>query len=103
MSALTPAPAITPPINPPNSEWEELDGMPNRQVISFQSIAASVAATITGAVTSVEITRPDPIVFATAVPNRNGPINSAMAATVNACLGCMAREETTVATTLALL
>ncbi len=45
--ASAPAFATVAPISPPISACDELDGMPNHQVITFQAIAPSSAPKIT--------------------------------------------------------
>jgi hypothetical protein len=103
ISAWTPAPTITAPISPPNNECDALDGTPKYQVITFQLIAESMAAKMTDIVIWSGWTKSEPMVLATAVPNKNGPTNSAAAATDSACLGRSDLDAITVATTLALL
>ena len=78
--ALLPLLTSTAPINPPKSECDELAGIPGHHVISFHKMAASTAAATTETVTAYSSTKSRPIVLATAVPKRNGPINSAAAA-----------------------
>jgi len=58
------------------------------------------AASSTGRVTLCGGTIPSPIVEATATPKINGPTNSAIAVSVRAIRGDIAREEMMVATRL---
>src|SRR3984885_12538534 len=57
-TALPPAAAIVEPITPPMSAWEELDGIPNSQVIRFQMMPPASPAATTASVTSAVLTRP---------------------------------------------
>src|SRR6516225_2751360 len=72
LTALPPAAAIVAPITPPMSACDELDGMPNSQVIRFQMIPPARPAATTVSVTSAVFTRPLAMVAATA-SERNAP------------------------------
>ncbi len=98
----------TGPISPPISAWDELEGRPNHQVIRFQAMAPISAATIRPAERAMAFgSNADvsmiflPIVLATAVPKRKGPMNSQIAAMVSAIAGDMAPVTMIVATTFA--
>src|SRR5258706_1657 len=56
------------PQSPPTSACDELDGKPTHHVMRFQTIAPSRAQTMISDVTIVVSTRPEEMVFATAVP-----------------------------------
>ena len=75
-------------------------GSPRAQVIRFQTIAPTSAATTTPWVVVSSWTRPDPIVLATAVP-ANAPMKLNAAAIAMACRGWRARVATDVAIALA--
>ena len=108
MIISSPCAMTTAPISPPTKAWEELEGRPSHHVRRFQAIAPSNAATMSPAERSrlseeklEGSTMPVPIVLATAVPNRNGPMNSQMVAIVKARTGESAPVTMIVATTLA--
>ena len=71
-TALPPAAAIVAPMTPPISACEELDGIPNSQVIRFQMMPPASPAATTVSVTSAVFTRPLAMVAATA-RDRNAP------------------------------
>ena len=71
-TALPPEAAITEPITPPMSAWEELEGMPNSQVTRFQMMPPARPAATTVSVTTLVSTRPLAMVAATA-RERNAP------------------------------
>jgi len=107
MILLGPYATDTAPIIPPIKAWEELEGSPQNHVIRFQAMAPMSAATIrlierlVTFVSKVEISIIFfPIVWATAVPKRKGPINSQVAAIRSAFLGESAPVVIMVATTL---
>src|ERR1700729_2218914 len=68
-AADSPALAMPPPTNPPISACEEDDGMPNPQVIRFQTMAPTRAAKITCVSMMLGSTMPVPMVRATLSPN----------------------------------
>src|SRR5260370_17044555 len=68
-AAEIPALAIPPPTSPPIKACELLDGMPNPQVIKFQTMAPISAANITCASMTLGSTIPVPMVCATLSPN----------------------------------
>src|SRR5262245_49322883 len=88
------------PQRPPINAWLELEGRPNHHVIRFQMMAPRRAEIRTWDVTIVVSTRPDAIVFATAVPTR-APVRSIVAASRTAWRGVRTLVETTVAIELA--
>ncbi len=100
--AENPNPINAAPTKPPIRAWDELEGMPNHQVIMFQMIAESKAAIAVGTVTASSLTTSVPMVVATATPNRNGPMKFVSADMERAVRGDMALEAMVVATTLAL-
>ena len=55
------------------SACDELEGMPNHQVMRFHMLAPTSAASTTGWVTMAGSANPDAIVFATAVPSMAPP------------------------------
>src|ERR1700722_11829661 len=65
-TALPPDAAIVEPITPPIRACDELDGMPNSQVIRFQMMPPARPAATTVRVTWAVLTRPLAIVAATA-------------------------------------
>ncbi len=71
-TACEPAAASIAPMTPPISACEELDGMPNSQVMRFQMIAPASPANTTVSVTRPVSTRPLAIVAAT-LSDRNAP------------------------------
>ena len=75
-------------------------GRPTRQVSRFQAIAPIRADATTTWSASVWSTSPDPIVFATAVPE-SAPTKFAVADSRIACSGLSARVDTEVAIALA--
>src|SRR5512143_3687326 len=88
------------PHRPPTTAWLELEGMPNHPVIKFQTLAPNKAQIRISEVTTFTSTKPDAIVFATAVPHR-APIKLVDAAMMIACRGVNTLVETTVAMELA--
>src|SRR5258708_14691509 len=68
-AAESPAFAMPPPTNPPIKACELEDGMPNPQVIRFQTMAPISAAKITWASMTLGSTMPVPMVRATLSPN----------------------------------
>src|SRR5207248_4706441 len=80
--------------------WLELDGMPRYQVIRFQVIAASRAATTASSLACFGSTRPAPTVLATAVPV-TAPKKFSAAAIRIAWSGVSTRVAITVAMALA--
>ena len=75
---------------------EELDGIPNHQVIRFQVIPDIKAAAITCILTATASTNPSEIVFATAVP-QSAPSKFITAASIIAVRGVSAFVEIEVA------
>ena len=98
MTTDMPDAVIEAPRSPPTKACEDEDGMPIYQVMRFQTIAPIRAANITSRFKAVGSNSPAPTVFATATPNKNGPLNSPIAVMVRAARGFIAREEITVAT-----
>src|SRR5260370_15401426 len=68
-AAESPAFAMPPPTNPPIKACELEDGIPNPQVIRFQTMAPINAAKITWASMTLGSTMPVPMVRATLTPN----------------------------------
>src|SRR5690242_283905 len=79
------------------SACEELEGSPQYQVITFQTIAPTSAASTTLGVTTLVSIIPDPIVFATAVPTVKAAAKLKNAAQATAASGLSTRVPTTVA------
>jgi len=75
--------------------------MPTVKVTMFHRIAPTSAATATGMVMAFSAITSLPTVRATAVPKMNGPAALATAASNREARGPSARDEITVATTLA--
>ena len=71
--------------------------MPKYQVMRFQAIAPRRPPSTTSELTTVMSIRPEPIVLATAVPNRNAATKLKKAAQKTACNGDSTRVDTTVA------
>ena len=71
--------------------------MPKYQVMRFQAIAPSSPPSTTSELTTVMSMRPEPIVFATAVPKRNAATKLKNAAQKTATSGESTRVDTTVA------
>lgn len=92
---VNPAWAIPPPTSPPIKACDELEGMPRYQVIKFQMMAP-ISAAMTTSWETEEPTIPDPIVFATAVPD-SAPKKLSPAAIKIATNGVKTLVETTVA------
>ena len=95
--ARMPTRATAAPAYPPISACEEEDGMPKYQVIRFQAIAPRRPPSTTSELTTVMSIRPEPIVFATAVPNTNAATKLKKAAQKTAWNGDSTRVDTTVA------
>src|SRR5208282_2059432 len=95
--APKPALATAAPANPPMIAWDELDGMPYRQVMRFQAIAPSSAAQITLGVTTLCSTNPLLTAFATAVLPMNTAAKLNVAAHTTAAMGLSTRVPTIVA------
>ena len=95
-TAPVPAAAIVAPRSAPIRAWLLELGMPRRQVRRFQAIAPRSAATTIVCDVVASLTRPAPIVFATAVP-ANAPMKLKAAAIRIACWGRSARVATEVA------
>ena len=100
-AAEIPALASPPPTNPPISAWELLDGIPNPQVIRFQTIAPTSAAKITCASITLGSMMPMPIVWATFNPNTAKATKLKNAAHNTAYCGRSTRVDTIVAIELA--
>ena len=73
LSWSAPAPTIVAPSSPPISAWLLELGRPSLQVMRFQMIAPISAAATIACVVLASLTRPAPMVFATAVP-ANAPM-----------------------------
>ena len=99
-TACDPAAASIEPMTPPISACEELDGMPNSQVIRFQTIAPARPAKTTVGVTSPVSTRPLAIVAAT-LSDRNAPTRFSTAERPTASRGLSALVAMDVAIALA--
>ena len=91
-----PSAANTEPTTPPTSAWEDEDGMPKYQVITFHTIAPTKPAKMIGTVMVVWSTIPLAIVAAT-VTDRNAPSRFMTAASVTAARGRSARVAIVVA------
>src|SRR6476646_5345847 len=100
-AAEIPALAIPPPTNPPIRACELEDGIPNPQVIRFQTIAPISAAKITCASTMLGSTMPVPMVCATLSPNTMKATKLKNAAQNTAYCGRSTRVDTIVAIELA--
>ena len=68
LSWSAPAPTIVAPSSPPISAWLLELGRPSRHVMRFHTIAPISAAITMAWVVLSSLTRPAPMVFATAVP-----------------------------------
>src|SRR5688572_20567263 len=92
------AAATAAPHNPPINAWLELEGMPKYHVIKFQTMPPSNAQISTSLVIekTFESSRPEEIVFATAVPHM-APTRLVDAANIIAARGVKTFVETTVA------
>src|SRR5512133_349998 len=77
--------------------WEELVGRPKYHVMRSHVIAPISPAKITAKVTTSILTRPDPMVLATAVPNVKAATKLKKAAQTTALPGVSTRVDTTVA------
>ena len=95
-----PAARIVAPSRPPIRAWLLELGIPRRHVSRFQAIAPRSAAITMAWDVVVSLTRPDPMVCATAVP-ANAPMKLNEAAMRIACWGRSARVATEVAMALA--
>ena len=73
LSWSAPAPTIVAPSSPPISAWLLELGRPSHQVMRFQMIAPISAAATIACVVLASLTRPAPMVLATAVP-ANAPM-----------------------------
>ena len=100
LSAPTPAPMIVAPSRPPMSAWLLELGSPCCQVMRFQRIAPINAAATIAWVVVWSLTRPLPMVVATAVP-ANAPMKLNAVAIRIAQPGDSARVATDVAIELA--
>ena len=100
-SAPNPLLATAAPAKPPINACDELDGMPNHQVIRFQMIAPSSAAAITLAEMADGSTYPELMALATAVPTVNSAAKLKVAAQSTALNGVRTRVPTIVAMELA--
>src|ERR1035437_4251926 len=99
-SAPNPALPTAAPANPPISACDELDGMPQYQVMRFQVIAPSSPAQITLGVTMLCTTNPLLTAFATAVLPRKTAAKLNVAAQMTAAKGFSTRVPTIVAIAL---
>src|SRR5439155_12087240 len=90
------------PHRPPISAWLELEGSPNHQVTRFHIVAPSKAQMMMSEVmaTNLESTRPEEIVWATAVPHI-APRRLVTGASTTAWRGFRNLVQTTVALVLA--
>src|SRR3954469_4281689 len=95
--AAVPPRAIAAPAYPPMSAWEELEGMPYRQVMTFQMIAPSSAAKITFGLTKLCSIIPPPIALATPSEPLNAAAKLKTAAQITARTGLSTRVPTIVA------
>ncbi len=102
ITATGPLLATAAPIRPPTRAWLLLDGMPNRQVTTFQVMAPLSAPKITRGSTSFASTTPLPIVSATCRPNTVNAMKLKNDAHNTAVNGRSTRVATTVAIELAL-
>src|SRR5579863_6544687 len=100
-AAESPALAIPPPTNPPISAWELEEGIPNPQVIRFQTIAPIRAAKITCTSITLGSMIPVPMVWATLSPNTRKATKLKNAAQTTAYCGRSTRVDTIVAIELA--
>jgi hypothetical protein len=99
-TACEPAAASIAPMTPPISACDELDGMPNSQVMRFQTMAPASPANTTVSVTSPVSTRPLAIVAAT-LSDKNAPMRFSAADRPTAILGLSALVAIDVAIALA--
>jgi hypothetical protein len=79
------------------SACEELVGRPKYQVMRSHVMAPNRPEKITAKVTTLMSIIPEPMVFATAVPNPNAATKLKNAAHTTACPGDSTRVDTTVA------
>src|SRR4030081_1944674 len=100
-AAEIPALAIPPPTSPPIKACELEDGIPNPQVIRFQTMAPIKAAKITCASITLGSMIPVPMVCATLSPNTRKATKLKNAAHSTAYCGRSTRVETMVAIELA--
>src|SRR5579859_131142 len=100
-AAESPAFAIPAPTSPPISACELEDGMPNAQVIRFQTMAPTRAAKITDTSMMLGSMIPVPIVCATFSPNTRNATKLKNAAQNTAYCGRSTRVDTMVAIELA--
>ena len=100
LSWSNPAPTIVAPSSPPMSAWLLELGRPSHHVRRFQTIAPRSAAATIACVVLASLTRPAPIVLATAVP-ANAPMKLNAVAIAMAYAGRSARVATEVAMALA--
>src|SRR3984885_3543850 len=100
-AAEIPAFAMPPPTSPPISACELDEGIPNRQVIRFQTIAPMRAAKITCASITLGSMIPVPMVLATFSPNTAKATKLKKAAHSTAYCGRSTRVDTMVAIELA--
>ncbi len=100
-AAEIPALAMPPPTSPPIKACELEDGIPNPQVIRFQTMAPIKAAKITWASITLGSTIPVPMVCATFSPNTRKATKLKNAAQNTAYCGRSTRVETIVAIELA--
>jgi len=97
MTAPGPATAIPAPISPPTIAWLLEMGMPARVATNTRMIAEPIATTMEKGVRPLALTIAVPIVAATAVVKRNGPIMLPIAVYSTALPGERAFVATTVA------
>src|SRR4030095_16548322 len=97
---LAPAAAMVAPTTPPISAWDELDGIPQYQVMRFQVIPPHSPANTTVRFTSLVCTRPLAMVAATLRDN-NATTRLSTADSAPAARGRSARVATDVAIALA--
>ena len=102
ITADQPALATAAPTKPPTRAWLLLDGMPSRQVITFQAIAPDKAPKMTAGSTMPGSTTPLLMAAATCRPNTAKAMKLKNAAHSTAAKGRNTRVATTVAMELAL-
>ena len=100
-SATKPTFDTAAPAYPPMSACDELDGIPNHQVIRFHVIAPSSPPRITFASTTFRSMNPAATDFATAVPTKKSAAKLNTAAQITAANGLRTRVPTIVAIELA--
>ena len=101
MMTLQPALASADPTRPPTRAWDDEEGMPNHQVMTFHAMAPHSAPKITALSMIAGDTMPDPTVIATCSPKTRKATKLKNAAQATAACGVSNRVETISAIELA--